>query len=50
MEQSFFIEQFEKGGPVMWPLLIGSLIALMFIVERIIAMARVPTWRWERAI
>ena len=35
MEQNFLVEQFQKGGPVMWPLLACSLLALAFILERI---------------
>ncbi len=31
---------FQKGGPVMWPLLAFSVIALAFIVERLIALRR----------
>lgn len=31
---------FQDGGPVMWPLLLFSIVALAFIVERLIALRR----------
>ncbi len=43
MEQNFLVDQFQKGGPVMWPLLACSLLALAFILERIWTLViRVP--------
>ena len=32
---------FQRGGPMMWPLLICSLVGLIFIIERIIAYRRI---------
>ena len=34
MSESFLVEQFQKGGPMMWPLLLCSVLAITFIVER----------------
>ena len=31
-----FVELFHKGGPIMWPILVCSLIALTVVVERLI--------------
>ena len=31
---------FEKGGPVMWPLLVTSIVALTVVIERLIFIAR----------
>lgn len=42
-EQSWFIYQFQRGGVVMWPLLLSSMVGLMFIIERLIAMLRIPS-------
>ncbi len=39
MEQA--LDLFAKGGPVMWPLLVCSFIAVTLAVERILAFARV---------
>lgn len=32
---------FQRGGPMMWPLLLCSLVGLIFIIERIIAYRRI---------
>ncbi|MEE8160756.1 MAG: MotA/TolQ/ExbB proton channel family protein [Acidobacteriota bacterium] len=32
---------FQRGGPMMWPLLVCSLVGLIFIIERIIAYRRI---------
>jgi biopolymer transport protein ExbB len=35
-----FVEIFNDGGPVMWPLLVFSLLAVIFIIERFFALRR----------
>lgn len=34
-ENNFFIRNFKQGGPIMWPILIVTIIALMVVIERI---------------
>ncbi|MBI2501962.1 MAG: MotA/TolQ/ExbB proton channel family protein [Candidatus Latescibacteria bacterium] len=43
MEQNFLVDQFIKGGPVMWPLLLSSLVGLGAIIERMWTLFRVPS-------
>jgi len=33
-DKNFFVENFRKGGPIMWPILIVSIIALTVVLER----------------
>ena len=42
MEQNFLVDQFFKGGPIMWPLLLCLLIALAIIIERLWRLLAVP--------
>ena len=42
MEQNFFVDQFFKGGPMMWPMLLCSLIALGVIIDRLWNLMKVP--------
>lgn len=42
MEQNFLVDQFVKGGPMMWPMLLCSLIALGVIIDRLWNLMRVP--------
>ena len=42
MEQNFLLESFIKGGPVMWPLLLCSLVSLGVIIDRLWSLFRVP--------
>ena len=35
-----FVEIFKDGGPVMWPLLVFSLLAVIFIIERFFALRK----------
>ncbi len=42
MEQNFLLDAFFKGGAMMWPLLICSLMALGVILERLWTLFRVP--------
>lgn len=35
-----FMEIFRKGGPVMWPLLVFSLLGFIFIIERFLALRK----------
>lgn len=42
MEQNFLVDQFFKGGPMMWPMLLCSLIALGVIIDRLYSLMRVP--------
>lgn len=37
---TFWEDYFVKGGPVMWPILILSIIGLAFVIERFIALRR----------
>ncbi|MFA6110154.1 MAG: MotA/TolQ/ExbB proton channel family protein, partial [Candidatus Latescibacterota bacterium] len=46
---SFLLEQFQKGGPVMWPLLLCSLLGLTFTLERYWVLSWVPRERRARA-
>jgi biopolymer transport protein ExbB len=41
---NFFIDNFRKGGPIMWPILIVSIIGLTVVIERIFWW----TGRWFR--
>ncbi len=34
------LELFKKGGPIMWPLLITSIVALTVVIERLVFIAR----------
>ena len=42
MEQNFLVDQFFKGGPIMWPLLLCLLIAVAIIIERLWRLLAVP--------
>ncbi|MBT4504266.1 MAG: MotA/TolQ/ExbB proton channel family protein [Gemmatimonadetes bacterium] len=42
MEQNFLLDSFLKGGPMMWPLLLCSLLAIGVIIERLWCLLRVP--------
>ena len=42
MEQNFLVDQFFKGGPMMWPMLLCLLIALAIIIERMWRLLAVP--------
>ena len=42
MEQNFLVDQFFKGGPMMWPMLLCSLIALGVIIDRLFNLMKVP--------
>lgn len=42
MEQNFLVDQFFKGGPMMWPMLLCLLIALAIIIERLWRLLMVP--------
>jgi biopolymer transport protein ExbB len=35
IDKNFFVDNFRKGGPIMWPILIVSLTALAVVLERI---------------
>ena len=39
---TYLMEQFDKGGPLMWPLLAASVVSLTFILERAWTLIRVP--------
>ena len=43
MEQNFLVDSFVKGGPMMWPWLRCSLIALGLIIDRLLNHFRVPS-------
>lgn len=52
MWQNTMLELFEKGGPVMWPLLAGSVIGLAIILERSVFFLRrrLPARRYESVV
>jgi len=52
MWETTFINLFERGGPVMWPLLIGSILGLAIILERLFFFARrrLPTRGFEQKL
>ena len=39
---SFILDQFDKGGPLMWPLALCSLAVLTVGLERLWVLLRVP--------
>jgi biopolymer transport protein ExbB len=34
-DKNFFVDNFRKGGPIMWPILVVSLTALAVVIERV---------------
>jgi biopolymer transport protein ExbB len=40
IQKTSLIDIFRKGGPIMWPLLIASILALSAVIERVIFMLR----------
>ncbi len=43
MGQNFLVDQFLKGGPMMWALLLCSLVALGIVIDRMWHLLRVPS-------
>ena len=43
MSENFLVGQFLKGGPMMWPLLICSLISMVVIIDRLMSYMRLPS-------
>jgi|TARA_Y100000758_G_scaffold302848_1_gene271893 biopolymer transport protein ExbB len=43
MSENFLVGQFLVGGPMMWPLLLCSLIALVVIIDRLLNYLRLPS-------
>ena len=43
MSENFLVGQFLVGGPMMWPLLLCSLIALVVIIDRLLNYTRLPS-------
>ena len=43
MGQNFLVDQFLKGGPMMWALLLCSLVALGIVLDRLWHLLRVPS-------
>lgn len=43
MGQNFLVDQFLKGGPMMWALLLCSLVALGIVFDRVWHLLRVPS-------
>lgn len=43
MGQNFLVDQFLKGGPMMWALLLCSLVALGIIIDRLWHLMRAPS-------
>ncbi|HJP29734.1 MAG TPA: MotA/TolQ/ExbB proton channel family protein [Candidatus Latescibacteria bacterium] len=43
MGQNFLVDQFLKGGPMMWVLLLCSLVALGIVIDRLWHLMRVPS-------
>jgi biopolymer transport protein ExbB len=43
MGQNFLVDQFLKGGPMMWALLLCSLVALGIVFDRVWHLMRVPS-------
>ena len=35
MDKNFFIHNFKAGGPIMWPILVVSIVALAVVLERV---------------
>jgi biopolymer transport protein ExbB len=45
VQKSNVVQIYKKGGPIMWPLLVASIIALGTVIERLFFLARE---RWKR--
>ena len=43
MGQNFLVDQFLKGGPMMWALLLCSLVAMGIVIDRLWHLLRVPS-------
>jgi|TARA_A100001037_G_scaffold80644_2_gene72770 biopolymer transport protein ExbB len=43
MAENFLVGQFLKGGPMMWPLLVCSLIVLVVSIDRLLSYLRLPS-------
>ena len=43
MSENFIVSQFLKGGPMMWPLLLCSVVATIVIIDRLLSYFRLPS-------
>jgi len=50
IQKTSLIHIFEKGGPIMWPLLVASILALGTVIERIVFLASVRRSRDPAAL
>ncbi len=50
IQRTNIVHIFEKGGPIMWPLLIASVLALATVIERLIFLMREKVRRDRKAL